>query len=328
MVRQIVVVVTAFLILASAHPVTAQSSQPVRIGTLLSGSPASHGHYLDGFRQGLNYLGYKEGKNIVIVSRWGRGKRKQLPRLARELVEAKVKVIMVVGRAALEAAAKATQTIPIVTGVVANLAKYEGFVGSLTHPGGNVTGSTFDAIALNGKRLGLIRETLPGAGRVAILVRSLSSKRILRQLKRAKTAGKALGFKIQAREAQSLNEIERAFAKMATENTDALIVNTSTEYNFHRNRIAALAIAKKIPTMCEQTAFVPAGCLMAYTVDRRHMLLRAAVFADKIIKGAKPADLPVEMATRYRLVVNLKTAKTIGITLPPSTLLQATEVME
>ena len=249
------IAVVAILLLAPLAAV-AQDAKPARIGTLLSGSPSSHGSYLDRFRQGLNYLGYKEGKNIVIVSRWGRGKRKQLPRLARELVEAKVKVIMVVGRAALDAAAKATQTIPIVTGVVANLTKYEGFVGSLTHPGGNVTGSTFDAIALNGKRLGLLRETLPGAGRVAILVRDLISKRILRQLKRAKTAGKALGFKIQALEAQTLGEIESAFARMVNEHTDALIVNTSAEFNFHRNRITALAIAKKIPTMCEQTVFL------------------------------------------------------------------------
>lgn len=320
--------IIACLLFAPLAAVAQQTGKPARIGTLLSGSPASHGHHLDGFRKGLNYLGYVEGRNIVIVSRWGMGKRKQLPALARELVDAKVDVIMVIGRVTLDAAAKATQTIPIVTGMVANLKKYEGFVGSLTHPGGNVTGSTFDAIALNGKRLGVLREALPNARRVAFLVHSFTSKRVSRQLKRTKAAGKGLGFKIQPLKARTLGEYDGAFASMLTERADALIINTSAEANFHRDRLTALAITEKIPTMCEVTEFVPAGCLMAYTVDRTHMLLRAAVFVDKIIKGAKPAELPVEMPTRYKLAINLKTAKAIGITLPPSILLQATDVIE
>ena len=211
---------------------------------------------------------------------------------------------------------------------MANLANTKSFVGSLSHPGGNVTGSTFDAIALNGKRLGLLREAIPGARRVAILVQSLKSKRIVRQLKHAKSVAKNLGLKIQAHEAQTLGEIESAFLQMAKERTDALIINTSAELNFHRNRIAALAIAMKLPTMCEQTAFVPAGCLMAYTVDRNHLLLRAAAFVDEILKGAKPGALPVELATRYRFLVNLNTAKEIDIKLPALILLQATEIIK
>ncbi len=326
--KKITILAVAFAIFAFAQPAYAQQTgKPARVGTLFSGSPASHGHYVDWFRQGLGVLGYVEGRNYVFVSRWGMGKRKRLPKLAAELVEAKVDVILVTGRVALSAAGKATQTIPIVVGTVSNLVKYQGFVASLAKPGGNVTGSTYNATALNGKRLALVREALPDAQRVAFLFSS-SSKRTLRNLKRTEVAGKALGFKIQPLKARSLGEIKDAFASMVKGRADALIIHTSSFTNFHRNRLMALAITKKIPTMCENETFAQAGCLMVYAGDRKHMLLRAAVFVDKILKGAKPAELPVEIASRYKLVVNLKTAKALGITLPPSILLRADKVIE
>ncbi len=325
--KKITILVIAFAIVAFTQPAYAQQAEKVyRIGTLFSGSPASHGRYVDWFRQGLRVLGYVEGKNFIIVPRWGMGKLKRLPKLAAELVEAKVDVILVTGHRALGAAGKATQTIPIVVGIAANLVKYEGFVASLARPGGNVTGSTFNASALSGKRLGLLREALPSARRVAFLYSNL--KRGLRDLKRTKTAGKALGLKILPLQVETLGEIERAIASMVKGRADALIFNTSSVINLHRKRLTALAITKKIPTMCEQEAFAHAGCLLAYSADRKHMMRRAAVFVDKIFKGAKPAELPVETATRYNMVVNLNTAKALGITLPPTILLQATDVIE
>jgi putative ABC transport system substrate-binding protein len=284
---------------------------------------------VDWFRQGLRYLGYVEGRNYVFVSRWAMGKGKRMPKLAAELVEAKVDVILVNGHRVLSAVGKTTRTIPIVVGSAANLAKHTNFVASLARPGGNVTGSTFDGSALNGKRLGLLKEAMPGARRVAFLIfRSIRSKKALRDLKRTEAAGKALGLKILPLRVQTLGETEDAFVSMVNELADALIINTSSLANSHRKQLTALAITKKLPTMCEQASFAHAGCLMAYSIDRTHTMLRAAVFVDKILKGAKPANLPVEMATRYKLVVNLKTAKALGITLPPSILLQATDVIE
>ena len=314
------------LLVAPSIAMAQETVKPARIGTLLSGSPATHGHFLDWFRQGLRDLGYVEGRNYVFVSRWGMGKRKRLPGLAAELVESKVDVMFVMGRVSLRAAGKATRTIPIVAGTVRNLVKYYGFVASLARPGGNVTGSTFNASVLNGKRLGLLREAVPGARRVALLF--YPSSRTLRDLKRTEVASKALGFKIQPLPVRIPGDIEGAFASMAKGRTDALIINLSAFTIFHRKRLAALAVTKKIPTMCEQASFAHAGCLMAYATDRMRAVRRAAAFVDKILKGAKPGDLPVEVATHYRLAINLKTAKALGITLPPSILLQATEVIE
>ncbi len=325
--KAISVFAVAFAVFVFTQPVYAQQAGKLyRIGTLFSGSPASHGRYVDWFRQGLRVLGYVEGRNYVFVSRWGMGKRKRMAALAAELARAKVDVILVNGRPSLRAVGKATQTIPIVVGIVADLVKFQGLVASLARPGGNVTGSTFNASALSGKRLGLLREALPSARRVAFLYSNL--KRGLRDLKRTKTAGKALGLKILPLQVETLGEIERAIASMVKGRADALIFNTSSVINLHRKRLTALAITKKIPTMCEQEAFAHAGCLLAYSADRKHMMRRAAVFVDKIFKGAKPAELPVETATRYNMVVNLNTAKALGITLPPTILLQATDVIE
>ena len=216
MIRRIAFIVAALVILAATHPVTAQQTKPARIGTLLSGSQVSQGHRLDWFRQGLRYLGYVEGRNYVFVSRWAMGKGERMPKLAAELVEAKLDVILVMGLRTLDAVGKATRTIPIVVGTAANLPKNTTFVASLARPGGNVTGSTFDGSALNGKRLGLLKEAVPGARRVAFLFSFSPTKRGSRDLKRIEAAAKALGLKILPLQARTLGETEDAFVSMVS----------------------------------------------------------------------------------------------------------------
>jgi putative ABC transport system substrate-binding protein len=320
----IIVLGLALACLIAPQAVYAQQ-KPVRIGTLLSGSPKTHAHYIRWFREGMRDLGYMEGKDFVLVSRWGRGKRKRLAALAMELVRVNVDVMMVVGVGSLRAARKATRKIPIVVGNVANIVE-SGYVKSLANPGGNITGSSFDRDQLNGKRLGLLREAHPNARRVAFL--NSRSQRSLRDLKRIKVASKAMGFQVQPWPVRTHQDIDTAIRSMARERIDSLLIPISTFSNFHRKRIADVAMKMRLPTMCSQESYARAGCLMSYTVDRRPLLRRAASFIDRIIKGAGPAALPVEMASRYKLVVNLKTAKALGITLPPSILLQATEVIE
>ncbi len=305
-----------------------QAGKPARIGTIFSGTVATHGKFLIWFRQGMSELGYAEGRNYIFVSRWGTGKPERLPALAKELVKAKVDVILVNGSPVIRAVMKATQDIPIVVGSSGILAK---FVATLARPGGNITGSTFSSRALWTKRLGLLQEALPGARRVAFLFFSpdkMPTKRLERDLKRIETAGKTLGIKIQPMQAPTLGDVENAFVSMADAHTDAVIINRELFSRFHQKRLAALAITKKLPSACDHESFARAGCLMSYAPDRKQLARRAAAFVDRILKGTKPADLPVEMATRYKLVVNLKTAKSLGLTLPPSILLQATEVIE
>ena len=325
MIRRIACFVAALAVLASAHPAAAQQEGKVpRIGILMVGSPSSNAQTVNWFRQGLSNLGYVEGENFVAVNRWAMGKRKRLPALTKELIKDKVDVIVINGNSSIKAVLKVTRTIPIVVGSAGNLAKY---VTSLARPGGNITGSTYDSRALGTKRLALLKDALPGAQRVAYLFLR-SDKNILGDLKRIETAANARGIKIQPLHVRNPGDIESAFVSMVKERADALFIRQSGPTMFHRKRLAALAITKKLPTMCEHASFARAGCLMTYTRDLRQMMRRAAVFVNKILKGAKPADLPVEVATRYKLVVNLKIAKVLGITLSPSVLLQATEVIE
>ena len=321
-----ILLVAGLTVALLAAPMTAgaqEAGKVARVGILSGGSPASHGQNFDWLHQGLGDLGYVEGWNFVFVHRWAMGKRKQLPALAKELVRAKVDVIVVNGGTSIKAALTATRTVPIVVGSSGNLARY---VASLAKPGGNITGSTFNVSALNGKRLGLLREALPSARRVAFLFYPL--RRALRDLKRIESANKTLGFKVQPLKVQTPGDIEGAFASMVNARADALMINLSSFTISHQKRLTALAIKNKMPTMCDLALFAQAGCLMSYSADRKHMMRRAAAFIDKILKGANPGDLPVELASRYKLVVNLKTAKALGLKLPPSIFVQATEVIE
>jgi len=323
--KKIIILAITFAILAVTQPAYAQQPGKLpRIGILMSGSPASYKYIVDWFIEGLSDLGYVEGRNYVAVNRWAMGKQKRLPALAKELIKEKVDVIVINGTSSIKAVLKVTRTVPIVVGSSGILPK---FITSLARPGGNITGLTYDSRALGTKRLALLKEAVPGAQRVAWLFLR-SDKNILGDLKRLETAATARGIKIKPLHVRTPGEIESAFVSMVKERADALFIRQSGPTIFHRKRLVALAIAKKLPTMCEHVTFVHAGCLITYSRDLRHMMRRAATYVDKIIKGAKPGDLPVEVATKYDLIVNLKTAKAIGITLPPSILLQATKVIE
>lgn len=324
--KTVTILAIAFALVAFTQPTYAQQGGKVwRIGTLMNGSPATHGHNLEWYRQGFKELGYVEGRNYVFVSRWASGQRKRLPGLAKELVTANVDVIMVNGGAPTRAVAKATKKIPIVVGSASGLGTW-GLVASLARPGGNVTGSTAFDPGLEGKRLELLREATPGVRRVAFLFFPL--KRVRKELKRTETAAQTLGVKIIPFRVRSLGDIEDAFVSMVNERSDALIVPSSNVTYFNRKRVAELVTARKLPAICARQKIAKTGCLMAYAPDRSFMNRRAAVFVDKILKGANPGDLPVERPTKYKLIVNLKLAKALGIKVPPSILLRATEVIE
>ncbi len=324
--KKITIIAITFAVLAVTQPAYAQQSGKVwRIGTLFSGSPATHGHYVDWFRQGLRDLGYVEGRNYVLVSYWAMGKRKRTRRLAAELVAAKVDVIFVNGGTVVKAVGKATRTIPIVVGSATGLGTY-GFVASLARPGGNVTGSTSISLELAGKRMQLLKEIVPGIRRVAYVY--AARKRISKTHKQKEAAARALGVKIQRFPVASLEDLERAFAAMKGAQLDAILTSATSVVFYHKKRVIAFANSMNVPVICTRVEMTRVGCLMAYVPDRTYQMHRAAAFVDKILKGAKPGDLPVERPTKFRLVINLKAAKTLGITVPPSILLQTTEVIE
>jgi len=317
-----------FLGLTLAGFATAAQSQQKdrvpRIGIMMSGTPASHKHFVDWFREGLTSLGYVEGTNFVAVHRWGMGKRKQLPLLLKELIQEKVDVIVINGSGSVQAAREVSGTFPFVVGLSSLLLRS---VDNLAHPGGNITGSTYDTVALGAKRLALLKEVLPDADRVDFLFLP-SPENVLKDVKGMQEAGKGAGVHIQPRPVRTLNDMENAFERMAKERANGVIIRRSGLTIRYRNRLAVLAVKYKVPTICDQGQFAPAGCLLTYTPNQREMMKRAAVFVDKILKGAMPADLPVEIAAKYDLVLNFKTAKALDISFPPSILLRATEVIE
>ncbi|MCZ6449081.1 MAG: ABC transporter substrate-binding protein [Alphaproteobacteria bacterium] len=324
--KKITILAIAFAIVGLTQPAYPQKPGKVwRIGTLFNGSPATHGHYLEWYRQGLKELGYMEGRDYVFFSRWARGKQKVLPALAKELVAAKVDVIMVSGGTPTRSAANATKKIPIVVGSASGLGTW-GLVATLARPGGNVTGSTAFDPGLEGKRLELLRQAAPGARRIAFMFSP--KKRGKGELKRIENAAGVLGIIIQPLPVRNLGEIEAGFRSMTRERTDALVMNSNSIVNFNRKRVAELVTARKLPAICARQKIAKTGCLMAYAPDRSFMNRSAAAFVDKILKGANPGDLPVQRPTRYNLIVNLKLAKALGFTVPPSILLRATEVIE
>lgn len=317
--------VVAFLLAATGDALAQNTGKIWRIGTLTNGSPTTHGHYLRWLRQGLKDLGYVEDRDYVFISRWAKGKRKRLLPLAKELIAAKVDVIYVSGGTPTRMAAKATKTIPIVVGSASGLGSW-GLIASLAKPGGNLTGSTAFVPGLQGKRLDLLRETVPGAHRIGFLY--FPVKRGKDERSRAEAAALRLGLVFKPFPVRTLEDIENAFLAMAKEPLDALMINSSNVNYFNRARVSELVRARSIPTICARQEIADTGCLLAYVPDRALMNRRAALFVDKILKGAAPGDLPVERPTKYNLIVNQKLAKSMGINVPASILLRATEVIE
>jgi len=301
-------------------------AQPVgkhpRIGILRPGTPPDP--LLDAFRQGLRDLGYAEGHNISIEYRWAEGKEERFPSLAADLVRLKVDVI-VAGVGAAEAAKRATTTIPIVMPVYNDPVR-AGLVTSLARPGGNITGLTSLSNELPGKWVELIKEALPRVSRLAVLLDPAGDASPPQS---SEAAARALGIRLLVLKVGHADGLEPALAEARKKNADALIALGSPFVYAHRTRIVELAAKHRLPTVYAQREYVVgAGGLMSYGADFHHQFRRAATYVDKILKGAKPADLPVEQPTKFELVINLKTAKALGLTIPPSVLARADEVIE
>jgi ABC-type uncharacterized transport system substrate-binding protein len=301
-----------------------QAGKAPRIGYLLDGSSSSAADRIDTFRDGLRDLGYVEGKNIVIDYRYAEGRFDRFPELAAELVRLKVYVIVAVSTVAARAAKNATRTIPIVA--LSGDPVETGLVASLARPGGNVTGLASLAPELSTKRLELLKEIVSKVSLVAVLWNPNGPAPVL-AFKETQLAAKRLGLLLQSLEVRGPDDFESAFGGAIRERASALLVISDPLTNTHQRRIVELAAKNRLPAIYPIREFVQAGGLMAYAPDRLEQYRRVAYYVDKILKGAKPADLPVEQPTKFEFVINLKTAKQIGLTIPPNVLARADKVI-
>jgi putative ABC transport system substrate-binding protein len=329
--RDLVVTAVALLALGRvAAPLDAEAQQAgkvYRIGYLSTPTRESVENGLQAFLRKLRELGWVDGHNLIIEYRWADGNVERLPDLAAELVRRNVDVIVAPAGSAALAAKHATSTIPIVMIFPSDPVEI-GLVGSLRRPGGNITGTTFTpGPEIFGKQLQILKETIPHASRVAILSNPADPSFAL-QVRDVEATAKSLHIRLQRVEARGPEEFESAFAAMARERTEALVITGSSTFLAHRARLGELAVKGRLPTMYSFRENVEAGGLMAYAVNMADFVGRAAVYVDKILKGANPADLPVEQPTRFELVMNLKTARALGLTIPQSLLLRADEVIQ
>ena len=324
-------IVTLTLSLLTSAPLT--EAQPVaklpRVGVLSAGSPpprAPSPASLDAFRQGLRDLGYVEGQNIVLEWRWAEGREERLPDLAAELVSLNMDLIVATTTRAVQAAQHATRTIPIVMAVSADPVA-SGFVASLARPGGNITGMSIMAPEVSGKRLELLRDIRPSISRVAVLLNPAQpGSRI--DVQGLEGAAQALGLQLSIVEVHSPDAFASAFAAMRREGADALLVLPDPLLlDRYRSDIAALALQHRLPAMYGWRMWVEVGGLMSYGPRLPDLFRRAAYYVDRLLKGATPADLPVEQPTQFELVLNLKTAEALGLTLPQHLLVFADEVI-
>jgi putative ABC transport system substrate-binding protein len=323
-------VTLTFTLLVAPLAADAQQATTVhRVGRLLAaGSPAAGPDpSFEAFRQGLRELGYVEGQNVDIEDRYAEGSPERLRDLAAELVRLKVDVIVAEGAAAIRAAQHTTRTIPIVMAATADPVG-QGFVASLAHPRENITGLSFLSTELPGKRLELLKEMVPQSTRIAVLI-SAAHPYYESTMRNLTGAAQVLGLHLHAVEVRSMDELDTAFAAMIRAGADAVIViEEALLLNSLRGGVVAdLAAKSRLPVMYSWREWVEAGCLMSYGPSRPEALRRAATYVDKILKGTKPADLPVEQATTFEFVINLKTAQALGLTIPPFLLLQVTDVI-
>jgi putative ABC transport system substrate-binding protein len=322
-------ILVAMMLLAVG--VTAQAQQPKkvsRIGYLSSFHPASESPRSEGIRLALRELGYIEGQNIATEYRYAEGKRDRLSEVAAELVRLKVDIIVVAGGTGIIQAAKnATKTIPIVMTGGGSDPVEAGLVESLARPGGNVTGITTLARELDGKRLELLKEAVPKVARVAVLYDPANSGDILEVKEFLPAAARALGLPIQPWELRDADDFDRVFAALNKQRPDGLYVTGSPLMGANRKRIADFAIKSRLPSVSVR-AYVDAGGLMSYGADPADSYRRVATYVDKILKGAKPADLPVEQPTKFEFVINLKTAKALNLTIPQSMLYRASRLIK
>src|SRR3989475_1795033 len=325
--RTFLAVTGAALLAAPLAAEGQQAAQIARIGYLTS-SPAGSLHAPEAFLQGLRDLGYVEGRNVVIEYRDAEGKSERLPALAAELVALKV-VIVAPSSAPALAAKQATRTLPIVFFSVSDPVS-SGLVTSLGRPGGNVTGLSDLTEELVGKCLEQLKQALPGVSRVAVLWQpgAFGERTEKDMLKAAEVAARALGVRLQFVEARGPDDFDRAFSKMTSARADALTVLPTAMFVSERRRLVDLAAKNRLPTVFPYRESVDAGGLMSYGPNLADMYRRAATYVDKILKGAKPGDLPVEQPTKFELVINLKTAKDLGLTIPQSVLARADDLIQ
>ena len=314
------------LLAAPARVLAQQAPRVPRVGYLFSFTPSAGRQLWEACRQGLRELGYAEGRNIILEPRWADGHHERLAELASDLVRLKVDVLVSAATPASRAAKAATSSIPIVFVAVAEPMR-AGLVASLARPGGNVTGVSLLTPELSGKRLQLLTDVLPGVRRVAVLTNPDNLSHVV-FLEETRVAAQALGLEVQPLEARRLDEIEQALHARAGKAVTAVIVFDDPVIWSHRRRIVALAAERRLAVMYGYRDFVDEGGLMSYGPDRIDLYRRTAIYVDKILKGATPGDLPVEQPTKFELVVNRKTARAHGLTIPPPLLQQADHILE
>jgi len=321
-------VMLAISVVLDLHLADAQQASKIpKIGYLATGTPAGLGHLAEAFREGLRELGQVEGKTFVLELRYGEAKPERLPQLTRELVALMPNVIVATSDLAIAAVRRETQTIPIVMAFSSDPAG-AGFVASLARPGGNVTGLSTLSPEINGKRLGLLREIVPGLSRVALLWNPDSRGNLL-DYKETEVAARSLHLELQSVELSRVEDLDRAFSAVTKGRAQALIVPAGNPITVtRRDQVASFARRSRLPSIYGAREYVDDGGLMSYGPSPADLNRRAAICVDKILKGAKPADLPVEQPTKFELVINLKTAKALGLTIPQSLLLRADQVID
>ena len=324
--RSSAVLILTSLVLTCSPAEAQQPKKAPRIGFLVSASASSLAVRLDGFRQGLRELGYVERKNIVIEWRYAEGKLDRFPALAAELVRLKVDVIVTTGPIATRAAKQATGTIPIVMAFDDDPVG-SGFVVSLARPGGNITGLSSLSPEMSGKQLEILKEIVPGLSRVGVIgdVTRPGNPQALREIN---VAADALRVQVQYIEVREPKDIEPAFRAVIKERADAALVLGGPVLVSHRSQVTDLAVKNHLPMIYRTLEYVEAGGLMSYGANPTDLFRRSATYVDKILKGAKPADLPVEQPKKFDLIINLKAAKAIGLTIPPNVLARADKVIK
>jgi putative ABC transport system substrate-binding protein len=326
--KKAVAILIAIVLLALG--VIAEAQQPKKIasiGYFFASTPAATAYNIEAFRQGMRELGHVEGKTFILELRYGEGRAERFPEIARELVGLKLEMIVAASDAAIAAVKRETQTIPIVM-ATSNDPVATGLVASLARPGGNVTGLSIISAELSGKRLELLREVVPGLSRVAFLWNPDVRGNLL-DYKETEGAAGSLHLQLQSVEVVRAEDLDRAFSVVTKERARALIVPPLNPVAFgNRDQIASFVQKNKLPSMYAQREYVDAGGLMSYGPSIPDMHRRAATYVDKILKGRKPADLPVERPIKFEFIINLKAAKQIGLTIPPNVLARADKVIK
>jgi putative ABC transport system substrate-binding protein len=318
---------TGAVLLAAPLAAEAQPTGKVpRVGFLTAFARSDVPQWREGFRKGLRDFGYTEGRNIVIEYRYAEGRPERLPRLAAELVRLNMDVIAAETTPASLAVQHATATIPIVMTLVADPVE-SGLISSLARPGGNITGLSLQLPDIAAKRLQLLREVVPGVSRVGILWNS-ASPITPPQFRAAEAAAQVLGIQLESLGVRALDDFERAFQAATRRGTGALLILDDFFLTRHLTQIAKLTVKARLPAMAGVTGFAEAGVLVSYGPNFAHITRRAVIYVDKILKGAKPGDLPVEQSSKFELVINLKTAKALGLTISPSLLGRADEIIQ